>query len=254
MSTASPATRDETARTNIVLRSTAPGLPGIKVTAAQIDTDCPPHLQAIGAKITKLFNDAQQQAKLLDESAVQLNNLLTQAEELCDGAGFIAFRDKFFPNLGKSRVYELLAIAKNKKSIGTTRASNRERVAKHRKNKAAAADSVTVTERAAPDTQGTPTEDKFVQAASSAREQAPRPPEGRSSGRRDEAEFGFSAVVCELIRRTHNKEAERFAKTKVPAESLSRLGDLLLKLAALKRSQPASPDVVCAANVGETPA
>jgi hypothetical protein len=180
---------------------------------------------------------------------------MMEAKELCDGAVFVAFREKFFPNLGKSRVYELLAIANKKKSISTTRARTRERVAKHRKNKAVTTDSVTVTESAERDAHGALTEEKLVRAASSAMEQAPSPAQGRTStGRRDAALFGFSAMICELIRVTHNKKAKRFTKTGVPAETLARLGNLHIKPADLKRSDTAKPKVVLPANARGTPA
>src|SRR5262249_11268973 len=62
--------------------------------------------------------------------------------------GFNAFREKFFPDLGKSRVYELLSIATNKKSSEDIKAGTRKRVADHRARKRN--DSVTVTEKPSP--------------------------------------------------------------------------------------------------------
>jgi hypothetical protein len=49
------------------------------------------------------------------------------AHGACDEGGFNAFRDKFFPSLGQSRVYELLAIGTGKKTVEETRADKRPR-------------------------------------------------------------------------------------------------------------------------------
>ena len=68
-------------------------------------------------------------------------------KETCDESGFAAFQEKFFPNLGRSRTYELLAIGTGKKSVEEVRASTRERVARYRASKAA---SVTVTDNTKP--------------------------------------------------------------------------------------------------------
>ena len=68
--------------------------------------------------------------------------MTTQPQLKCDKSGFKAFREKFFPDLGKSRFYELLQVATDKRSLREIRAITRERVARHRAIKAAA--SVTV--------------------------------------------------------------------------------------------------------------
>jgi hypothetical protein len=59
--------------------------------------------------------------------------------------GFEAFHSKFCPELGQSRTYELLAIAAGTKTVEQLRAETRERVARHRAEKASSV-SVTVTE------------------------------------------------------------------------------------------------------------
>lgn len=58
-----------------------------------------------------------------------------QGKETCDDGGFDAFREKFCPDLGRTRVYELLSIGANKKSIKQVRAETRARTAKSRANK-----------------------------------------------------------------------------------------------------------------------
>jgi hypothetical protein len=235
-----------------------------KITAAQIGEECPACLQEIGEEIAKRFNEAQKHAKLLDDQVIELMKLFAEAEELCDRGGFNAFREKFFPNLRKSRVYEWLAIASNRKSIEETKASTRERVAKHRANKAEPSVSVTATEKSQPEVQGAPPEDvKEAEgpfsvtvteepdraptddgnATSILPEQALEPAKLRR-GRApavDEALRDFSARVQDLDRRTDKKPAQRFAGTTVPADKLARLGKLLTDLANLKKSDAAKP-------------
>ena len=122
-----------------------------KFTADQVEKKCPDRLRQIGKLITARLEKIDKQIKQAEDHFISVNQLIAQAKELCDEGGFNAFREKFFPNLGTSRVYELLAIASNKKTVEETRASNRLRVAKHRANKAEAPVSVTVTEKSKPE-------------------------------------------------------------------------------------------------------
>jgi hypothetical protein len=117
-----------------------------KLTAAQVEKKCPETLQTLGKRIAAHFDKARKCEAKAEQHYTAIAQLLVKAEEACDGDGFTAFREKFFPNLGKSRVYELLAIASDKKSVEETKASTRARVQRHRAIKAAA--SVTVTENA----------------------------------------------------------------------------------------------------------
>jgi hypothetical protein len=173
---------------------------------------------------------------------IKLQELIAEAEQLCDSSGFDAFRKKFFPNLGKSRVYELLAIASGKKSIEETRAVNRKRVAKYRANKAPASLSVTVTEKLERDALGAANEVEVLdEGATLVPVQVPqlaRPQSRIATG--DSVLLDFSSRVLELIRRTSNKKVERFAKTSVTADELAQLGKFLIAIADLKRS--ATPD------------
>jgi hypothetical protein len=61
--------------------------------------------------------------------------------------------------------------------------------------------------------------------------------DGRSQGRvssRDELVFNFTAAFLELHRLTKSREAARFTKSRVKADDLARLGQLLTELASLK--------------------
>jgi hypothetical protein len=221
-----------------------------RVTAAQIEKDCPARLQEIGEEITKRLNRAQEQAKLLDEEVMKLRELIAQARELCDGSGFDAFREKFFPNLRKSRFYEMLAIASGKRSAEETKASNRERQAKHRAKRAASVNSVTVTENLEEGAASAPPEDQGIyEGMPSAPEQPPQLAKPRSKvATGDQPLTDFSLMVLELVRRTSNKDVARFAKTTVPARDLTQLSKFLADIANLKkRSEVVKPTLTTAA-------
>ena len=86
-----------------------------------------------------------------EQHKIAIGKLLVQAKEACDAGGFTAFRERFCPNLGRSRAHELSLIACGKKTIEETKTATRERVKKHRTAKKAAsskvsAPSVTVTD------------------------------------------------------------------------------------------------------------
>jgi hypothetical protein len=121
-----------------------------KYTAVQIKQDCPELLLDLGKQITAHLDKARHYHDKAEQHVTAANQLLAQAHEVCDDGGFAAFQEKF--NLGRSRCYELKAIAGGKKSIEDIRASTRKSVARHRANKAL---SVTVTDstlRDSPDT------------------------------------------------------------------------------------------------------
>jgi hypothetical protein len=73
---------------------------------------------------------------------------------------------------------------------------------------------------------------------------------------RDIALEGFSALTMELVRRTRNNGAERFAKTTLSIEDIRRLGHFLLELANVcekkrKAEHDAKREAECAALFGE---
>src|SRR3954463_13547634 len=85
-----------------------------KLTAEQVEAGCPHHLQQIGKEIAERVKKADKQVEQAQNHSISVERLIAQARELCDDGGFKAFQEKFFPNLGKSRIYELLAIGTNK--------------------------------------------------------------------------------------------------------------------------------------------
>jgi hypothetical protein len=212
-----------------------------KLTAAQVERDCPAILQDLGKCIAVHLDKARKCEEKAEQHYTAIAQHLAKAKEACDDGGLNAFRERFFPDLGKSRVYELLAIANNKKSVEEIKASTRARVAKHRANKAGAPVSVTVTEKSGPEAEGAPTEAAPVDAPSIVPEQRPEAAAPRRAvTSKDEASFGFAATVLDLVRRTHGQKVGRFAKTAVKADDLAKLGKFLTDLADLKKASAES--------------
>jgi hypothetical protein len=124
----------------------------IKVTATEIEKRCPAKLQDIGKRIDVHLTKAAQHDDKAEQHRISAGQLLAEAQAACDGGGFTAFRERFCPNLGKSRAHELLLIASGRKTVEETKAATRERVKKHRATKAATPKpSVTVTDEASAD-------------------------------------------------------------------------------------------------------
>src|SRR5947208_2236634 len=189
-----------------------------KFTAAQIEENCPVMLQDLGKRIAVDSEKAQKCEDKADQHYTAVAQLLATAHGACEEGGFNAFREMFFPNLGKSRVHELLAIGTNKKSFEQVKASTRARVAKHRANRAAAPASVTVTDKPEPGVQAAPKEHGEIEASSVASEQTREPAKPRSPVTPgDEAMRAFTEQVMELDRRTAKRPPERFFRN-------SRLG------------------------------
>jgi hypothetical protein len=228
---------------NAALETSTSAMIDAKFTAAQIERNCPSRLQEIGREIGERLKKAERQYKKGDEQASAIKALLTEAKGLCDDGGFKKFHELFCSHLRKSRGYELLAIASDKKSIEEIRASTRKRVAKHRVNKAAGAKSVTVTEKSEQLALSAPTEDEEADTtAALVPEQMPQSTKPRSAiATGDRALRLFTSLVMELVRTTRNKEVERFAKTAVTADDLARLGKFLTRIASLKKSRAVTP-------------
>jgi hypothetical protein len=141
-----------------------------KFTAVQVEGDCPRVLSDLGKQITAHLERARKAEEKADQHRIAAAQHLAQARDLCDADGFDAFHEKFCPDLGRSRTYELLAIATGKSSIEDTRASTRERVTRHRAKKA---ESVTVTDSTVPTSNGNDVDtEESAQRMASAHERA----------------------------------------------------------------------------------
>jgi hypothetical protein len=110
------------------------------VTAAQIAKG---QLEPLGKRIAVHLEKMRgYEAKAQEKAGVELrkaedhwnsvSQLLAEAKAKCDSGGFKAFQSKYCPDLGRSRIYELLAIGSGKKTIEASRAATRGRVKKHR--------------------------------------------------------------------------------------------------------------------------
>ena len=211
-----------------------------KLTAAQVEEGCPAVLQHLGKRIAVHLDKARKCEEKAAQHYTAIAQHLAKAKEACDDGGFNAFRKKFFPELGRTRTYELLAIATNKKSVEQVRADTRERTARSRANKKAEA-SATVADKSepAPEPSGrqeAPPEVASTDAPSIVPEQTPEAAKlRRAVTPKDEALFDFTARVCDLIRRTSGQQLKRFAATAVKADDLAKLGKFLTDLANLKK-------------------
>ncbi len=110
-----------------------------KLTAAQIQKNCPPRLRQIGKEITERLAKADKQTQLAQDHLIAIQQLLAEAEKLCDGGGFKKFHELFCPQLGKSQAYALLAIGAGKKAFAEHRADECERKRRTRANQKARA-------------------------------------------------------------------------------------------------------------------
>jgi hypothetical protein len=111
---------------------------------------CPKVLCDLGKQIAAHLEKARKCEEKAEQHYTTIGQRLVQVQDLCDDGGFHAVREKFFPDLGRSRTYEILQIATGKKSIEGIRAGTRERIRRHRARQNL---SVTVTD-AAPVTGG----------------------------------------------------------------------------------------------------
>jgi hypothetical protein len=206
-----------------------------KITAVEVQNGCPPVLQDIAQQINAHWEKARKCEAKADQHYTAIAQYLAQAQAACDEGGFTAFREKFCPNLGQSRAYELLSIATKEKSIEDVRASTRARVARHRANKAKASVTVTETHDHVTRPQDVAQADSFEANSAAPTQEVDR--RQRAYTPSDEALFGFSAQFLELQRRIARQQVERFARTSIPAHDLARVGEFLTDLAQLKRSR-----------------
>jgi hypothetical protein len=107
------------------------------ITADQITKNCPAKLIELGQRVAAHLEKATRCDQKANDHRISAGRLLAEAKKLCDEGGFAAFHERFCPNLGKSRTYELLSIASGKKSAEQIRADNAERNRKHRADKKA---------------------------------------------------------------------------------------------------------------------
>jgi hypothetical protein len=123
------------------------------LTAADIEREPKPRfgtsdicrLHSIGREIRVRVEKLNQIGAKAVDMVDSINCLLREAEPLCDPDGFVAFKQRYCPDLGRSRMYELLAVEQGRKTVEQIRASGRERVAKHRAAQRTVTDNESVT-------------------------------------------------------------------------------------------------------------
>jgi hypothetical protein len=131
------------------------------VTAAQIKRRCPVEVDTLGRQIAaRLQKVRDYEAKAQEKAGVELRKaddnwttvtqLLAEAKAKCDADGFKAFKEKYCPDLGGSRIYELLQIGSGKKTVEQVKAEGRGRKARQRAKNKRESVTDTVTDKAAP--------------------------------------------------------------------------------------------------------
>ncbi len=176
------------------------------LTAAQIakGKNLPPRLVSIGREVEAKVSKYRTYEAKASDMAVSIRQLLAEAATYCDKGGFNAFRKKFCPSLGRSRAYELLAIASGKKSADEAKAVKAARQAKHiARLKAAARPSVT--------------EGNVVPLVS--------------------RDARFKEYVLELTLLIADVNPAKFSGVALPAGDLATLGTFLLAIADLQRRE-----------------
>ena len=210
-----------------------------KVTAAQIEKavgwgGLSPRLQDIGKEINARLAKADTAFEQAENHKIAINQLLEEAKALCDEGGFKLFRETFCPTLGKSRSYELLAIAAGRRTIEQTKTRSRERQTKHRaKTKAKLAEAKAAAEAERP-----------LVTHKSERPLVTDKLEHKAVTAKDIALREFNEKMLRLIQMTRGHKPKRFAKTSVEVADLSQLGRFLAEVAAARVEVDASAEVM----------
>lgn len=175
------------------------------ITAARIRSarDLPPRLLAIGREIEAKATKADTYHGKAIDMVDSIKALLIEAHSYCDHDGFNAFRKRYCPSLGRSRAYELLAIASGRKSVGQIKAQGAARQARHVAK---------------------------LKAAAAALRKADRPLVTDSARR-------FTAHVLELVLMTATAEPKTFNGAAIEADDLRKLADFLIAVADLHRPE-----------------
>ena len=98
------------------------------------------HLEKVRGYEAEAHEKAGVELRKADDHWNTVTQLLDEAKAKCNGGGFKAFKKKYCPNLGRSRIYELLLIGSGKKTIEESRGATRDRVRKHRAKSVTSAD------------------------------------------------------------------------------------------------------------------
>jgi hypothetical protein len=108
-----------------------PSGPALVSAADVIDNNMPPELLDLGERI-------KVSVKKIDNYYITVGQYLAAAKKLCDNGGFEEFYDKYCPKLSRSRIFELVAIGEERKSLADQRAETAKRQREYRERKKAA--------------------------------------------------------------------------------------------------------------------
>ena len=86
-----------------------------KFTAQQVEQDCPTQLQDLAKNIATHLDKARKSEEQAEQHYTAAAKYLAEAQAACDENGFKAFQEKFCPDIGRSRAYELLAVVRGKR-------------------------------------------------------------------------------------------------------------------------------------------
>jgi hypothetical protein len=204
-----------------------------KVTAAEIETDCPYRLQQIGKEIAERFEKAHKQNESASNHLIAVNELLAEAKTICNAGGFKKFRELFCPQLGKSQAYVLHAIGAGKKTLAKHRNEERERKQRTRANqRAVAANSGTVPETSAPVGKAPAAPAADCKPETNIAPELAKPRSGCTANDKDL--LRFTAIADEILRGIANKNVDYFANIGQAPDALARLGKFFTDLANLK--------------------
>jgi hypothetical protein len=224
-------------------------------TAKQVAQNCPAKLENLAKQAIECLAKAKEREEAADEIVSEAfakaephydeardhqkkaGEYLVEAYKACSEDGFKVFREKFFPHLQRSRVYQLMQIAVGTYTLDEIREATRNRVAKHRANKKAEAAVPT------PSVTPQPVTDEAVPPAAGHVEPVSEAPAEQAQARSplkvvDTALIDFNSLVGRLLQ-IAKQEPGRFAKTDHPAEALAKLGIFFTELAKLKQSHAA---------------
>jgi hypothetical protein len=176
----------------------------MKLTAAQVQKgkNLPPRLINIGKEVEAKVSKFETYETKAADMAVSIKQLLAEAATYCDKGGFNAFRKHHCPSLGKSRAYELLAIASGKKTVEQSKEQGRARQARHVA--------------------------KLKAVASAMRGGVPL----------DDGKRQFSRFVLELVLLTATATPAEFVSTTANTDDLQKLGSFLMAVADAQARRP----------------
>jgi hypothetical protein len=187
------------------------------------------HLEKMRGYEAKAQEKAGVELNKADEHWNSITQLLAEAKAKCDAGGFKAFKEKYCPNLSRSRIYELLAIGSGKKTVEESRTKNAEANKKYRAKKKSEPVHHVMDEPEVAETQTLLGNGEVIAPSSGKR---------KSMNTNDIALREFDAHLLRLCQMTAKAKATRFVGTALTTEQLNKLA---VFLQAVAKGRPESP-------------